>query len=123
MPLKYIEQKVNTKFLGLQIHNHLNWKSHTEQIIPKLSGACYAIRLMGHISNISTLKAAYYAYLHSVIKFGIIIWGISSNSGKIFILQKKIIRVIAVAQPEFHVEVYSNSSRFYLFLANMYFHK
>jgi len=30
---------VNMKFVGLQIDNHLNWKDHTEQMIPKLSGA------------------------------------------------------------------------------------
>jgi hypothetical protein len=31
---KYIEGKVNTKFLGLQIGNHLNWKNHINQLIP-----------------------------------------------------------------------------------------
>jgi hypothetical protein len=60
--------------------------------------------------------------LHSVIKFGIIIWGNSSNSGKIFTLQKKIIIIIAIAQPELHVEVYLNSYRLYLFHASIYFH-
>jgi hypothetical protein len=51
---KYIQDMVNTKFLHLQIEKHLNWKSHIEQIIPKLSAACYAIRLMVHKSNINT---------------------------------------------------------------------
>jgi hypothetical protein len=40
---KDIEDTVNTKFLGLQIDNHINWKNHIEEIIPKLSGACYAV--------------------------------------------------------------------------------
>ena len=31
-------------FLGLQIDNHLNWRNHIEQQIPKLSTACYANR-------------------------------------------------------------------------------
>jgi len=51
---KYIEDSVNTKFLGLPIDNHINWKNHIEQMIPELSGACYAIRLMVHICNINT---------------------------------------------------------------------
>ena len=50
---KYVEETVNTKFLGLPIDNHINWKNHIEQMIPKLSGAWYAIRLMVHISNIN----------------------------------------------------------------------
>ena len=41
---KYIEEKINTKFLGLKIDNHINWKNSTEQMIVKLSAACYAFR-------------------------------------------------------------------------------
>ena len=39
---KYIEERENT-FLGLQVENHINWKNHTEQMIPKLSGACNVV--------------------------------------------------------------------------------
>ena len=87
---------VSTKFLGVQIDNHPNWMNSTEQTIPKLSGAYYAIRSVVHISNINTLKSIYF---HSVIKYGIIFGGYSSSSGKMFTLQKKIIRIMAGAQP------------------------
>ena len=40
----YVEEAVNTKSLCLQIDKHINWKNKTEEMIPKLSGACYAIR-------------------------------------------------------------------------------
>ena len=39
---KYIEETVDTKLLGLQIHNHINWKNHIKEMILKLSGTCYA---------------------------------------------------------------------------------
>jgi len=57
---KYVEETVNTKFLGLQIDNHINWKNHKQKMIPKLSEVCYAIRSMVHIvtltlSNQSTM--------------------------------------------------------------------
>jgi hypothetical protein len=55
-------------------------------MITKLSATCYAIRLMVRISNINTLKSTYYAYFHSIIKYGTIFWGNLSNFGKIFIL-------------------------------------
>jgi hypothetical protein len=45
---------VTTKFLGLPTDDHLSWKNHMEQIIPKLSGACYMVRSTFHISNIIT---------------------------------------------------------------------
>jgi hypothetical protein len=69
-------------------------------MIRKLCAAGYAIRLIVHISNFNILKSMYYAYFHSVIKYGIFLEGNSSNSGKIFALQKKIvIRIMAGAEP------------------------
>jgi hypothetical protein len=46
---KYIEESVNIKFLDLQIDSH-NWKNHIDLVLPKLSRACYTIRLMSHPS-------------------------------------------------------------------------
>jgi hypothetical protein len=68
-------------------------------MIPKLSQAYFAIRSMFHIGNISTLKSIYFAYFHSIIQYGIIFGGNSSNSRKIFTLQKKIIRIMVGAHP------------------------
>ena len=77
---KYIAETVNSKFLGLRTDNHINWKNHIEKMIPNLCGACYAITSMVQISNINTLKSIYYAYFHSIMKYGIIFWDTSSNS-------------------------------------------
>jgi hypothetical protein len=66
-------------------------------MIPKLSGACYAVRSMFHIGNINTLKSIYFTYFHSVIKYGIMFWGNSSSSRKIFTLQRKIFRIMVGA--------------------------
>ena len=102
---KYIEETVNAEFLGLQIDNHINWKNHTEETIPKLSGACFAIRLMVHISNINTFKSIYCAYFHSIIVYGIMFWGNSFNGAKIFTLQKKLSQLWLVHNVEPLVEV------------------
>jgi hypothetical protein len=87
------------KFLGLQIDNHLNWTNHIDKLIPKLSGACYAVRSMFHIRNTDTLKSVYFAYFYSIMKYGIIFCGNSSNSKKIFTSQKKTERLIAGVKP------------------------
>lgn len=71
---KYTEETVYTHFV-LQLNSHLNWKDHIGQMIPKLSAACYTVRLMFHISNIITLKSVYFAYFHFIIQYGIIEWG------------------------------------------------
>jgi hypothetical protein len=49
--------------------------------------------------NINTLKSIYLIYFHSIIKYRIIFWRNSSNSGKIFTLQNKIIRIMVGAHP------------------------
>jgi len=53
---------VNTKTLGLQIDNHINWKNRTEQMVPN------AIRSKIHISDMNTVKSIYCAYFHSIVK-------------------------------------------------------
>jgi hypothetical protein len=93
---------MNTKFLGLEINSHINVKNQTEQMIPKLSAACYADRLMVRVSNSNILKSISCAYFRSIIKYGTIIWGNSSNSGEIFTLKKEIVRRMVGAQPKFH---------------------
>jgi hypothetical protein len=91
---KYIEEVVSTTFLGIHLDNHLDWNNHIDQIIPKLSAACYAVGQMYHFDNQNTLKSIYFAYFHSIVKYGIIFWGNSTKRRKIFTLQKKIIRIM-----------------------------
>lgn len=65
---KYVEELANTEVTGLRINNHQNWKNHIHQMIPKLSGACYAVRYVFHIVNICTPKSICIVYVHFVMK-------------------------------------------------------
>jgi hypothetical protein len=56
--------------------------------------ACYAMRSVKHYVTINTLKMIYYSYFHSVITYGLLFWGNSPDSIKIFRLQKRIIRIM-----------------------------
>jgi hypothetical protein len=44
--------------------------------------------------NINTLKMIYFAYFHSIMEFGIIFWVVSVESKRIFLQQKRIIRIM-----------------------------
>ena len=61
--------------------------------------ACYALRNIKHIVPIDTLRLIYFTHIHSIINYGIIFWGSSSFANKVFILQKKIIRIITNTRP------------------------
>jgi hypothetical protein len=88
-----------TKFLGLIIDDTLSWKQHIDQVINKISIACYALKNIKYIVPLDTLKLIYFAHIHSIIRYGIIFWGGSSCANKVFILQKKIIRIITNTRP------------------------
>jgi hypothetical protein len=70
----------------------MKWKTHMDLILPKLSRT-YVIRSMYFLNDIYILKIIYYAYFYSVVEYGIICWGNSSLSRKVFLLQKKIVRI------------------------------
>jgi hypothetical protein len=88
-----------TKFLGLTIDDTLSWKQHIEQVLNKMCTACYALRNLKHIVPIDTLGVIYFAHIRSIINYGTIFWGSSSYTNKVFILQKKIIRIITNTRP------------------------
>jgi hypothetical protein len=68
--------------------------------VSKLSRACYAVRSLLNVSNIDILKLTYFAYFYSLIKYGIIFWGDSSDSKKVFTLQKKTVRIMVGVKPQ-----------------------
>ena len=59
-----ISEVPETKFLGVQIDNHLNWRCHIDCILPKLSTAGFVIRQLFYAPNLETLGMAYFAYFH-----------------------------------------------------------
>ena len=61
-----------TKFLGVQIDNDLNWRCHIDRILPKLSTAGFVIRQLFYALNLKTLQMAYFAYFPSIITYRII---------------------------------------------------
>ena len=78
-----ISEVPSTKFLGVQIDNHLNWKCHIDQILPKLSTVSFVNRQLSYILDLETLRIAYFSYFHSIIRYGIIFWGNATDSCKV----------------------------------------
>ena len=87
---KSITSKSHTGFLGLILDNALTWKTHVDILMPRYSTACYTIRMLKH----NMLLMIHYAYLHSLMNYGIIFWGNSRYSSKVFKLQKRVVRII-----------------------------
>jgi hypothetical protein len=85
---KKISNSSHIMFLGINIVNTLSSKSHIDQLLSKLSSACYAIRTIKPSVKQETFLMVYYAYFHSIMQYGIIFWGNSSYTINILRLRK-----------------------------------
>lgn len=84
----------NTKFLGVHLDEFLDWSSHIISLKLKLGKICYGVRVTSSYMNEACLKILYYANFQSVLTYGIIFWGSNSAIEDIFIIQKRILRII-----------------------------
>ena len=84
----YIKSSSNTKFWDLIIDNSPSWKAHVYQMMSKLNIACFAIRTIQAIMSPETLRMFNFAYIHSIMSYGITAGGKQPYSDKIFKIQK-----------------------------------
>ena len=66
---KKLTEVETIKFLGLQLNNRLTCKEHIGFLPHKLSTVGFLMRILSNVLNISSLKAVYYAYYHSLVKY------------------------------------------------------
>jgi hypothetical protein len=91
---KQIPNSSITKFLGLNLDDTLTWKNHIDLVISKLCSACFAIRSVKPILSQNVLRMICFSQVHSILNYGIIFWGNSPDSVKVFKMQKRIIKMI-----------------------------
>lgn len=82
------------KFLGSIVDDLMNWKEEVERIVKKLNSAYYAMFTLKNNLDTDSLIKYYYGCVQSVISYNIIIWGQSTEASRVFISQKRFIRLI-----------------------------
>lgn len=89
-----IETVESTTLLGIDIDSNLSWKPHIHRLAKKLSSSIYALNQLKKVTDFKTALTAYYAYIHSRLTYGIVLWGNCTDIQDIFILQKRCIRIL-----------------------------
>ena len=84
----------STVFLGITIDAKLQWGPHISSLSGRLSSAAYAVRRIRQLTDIATARLVYFSYFHSIMSYGILLWGRAADVDSIFILQKRAIRSI-----------------------------
>jgi hypothetical protein len=67
----------------------------TNKISSKILTACYLLRRLKLTVSPHSLLLIYHSLLHSHLSYGILFWGASPAANRIFILQKRAIRILA----------------------------
>lgn len=83
------------KFLGLCIDSKLRFSIHVEHVQAKFSCNLFVLRRLADNVSANVLKRAYFALCHTLLSYGVIVWGSSSSSGDLFRLQRRAIRIIS----------------------------
>ena len=83
-----------TKFLGVQIFFKMNFTDHIDSINKKINSTCYLMRQLRKKISFEALKSVYYAYIHSLLLYGLVLWGNTPLAKQVFINQKRAIRIL-----------------------------
>jgi len=90
----YLTNSDSVRFLGLTLDKNLSWKLHIDQLCSKPASACFILWTLSSLEMQQNMKVVYFSYFHSVMTYGVIFWGNSTDRNKVFKLQKRAIRLI-----------------------------
>lgn len=77
----------------------------------RLGRALYCLRILHQQSTPDAAKTAYFAYFHAVATYGILLWGASPQAERIFLKQKKAVRVLCNLQSTQSCKSYFTTSK------------
>ena len=94
-----LEQVDNTKFLGVYIDQHLEWKTDVNFIPAKISKSVWLLYKAKCYLPSKSLLTLYYALLYPYLTYGNLIWASTyvTNLQRIYLLQKTAVRAISKA--------------------------
>lgn len=92
--LKYLD---SCKFLGVTLDTKLNFRVHIDYVISKISKSCGVLYRIRKCLPLKSRIDFYYAFIYPFLIYCVTIWGGTYQSylDPLFIIQKKVIRIIA----------------------------
>lgn len=94
-PKATIENDASTvKFLGTYLDAGCSWETQIDHLCKKLNKAFFALLKLKYSVPVTTLIMSYYALVYPHLSYNIILWGQAVNIDRVFIAQKRIMRLI-----------------------------
>ena len=91
-----IKTTTKTKYLGINLEEHLTWSQHIKLLKSKLSRANGLLSKIRYYTSQELLRTIYYALFDSHVRYGCQIWGHSNSQliNDLAILQRKAMRIL-----------------------------
>ena len=101
-----IEQVQTTKFLGVIIDCNLTWKYHISYVCSKISKNIGILIKSRKVFDTNTLLTLCYSFIYPYLNYCVHLWGSTYDTyvNKIFLLQKKAMRIILGVNQRAHSE-------------------
>jgi hypothetical protein len=98
-----IEQVAQYKYLGVIVDHKLSWEPHVHHIKQRLRRMVYAFRRLNQVLTVDRCRSVYYAYVQSVLQYGLLAWGGASASvlEPLAVTQRSIIKTILFKNPRY----------------------
>jgi hypothetical protein len=91
-----IERVEKYKYLGVTIDRKLCWAPHIQGVKQKLRKFMYAFSQLGRVLTVGQSRTVYFAYVQSLLQYGLLAWGGVSASAlrPIAVTQRTLIKII-----------------------------
>jgi uncharacterized membrane protein len=92
----FIERCRSTRYLGVIVDEHLNWKEQIAQLTARVRKLIYVFRELRKVLNDKCIRMVYHALCASIINYGILSWGGAAITvlNPVYKAQKFIIKVM-----------------------------
>lgn len=91
---KNISRVKSSLFLGFQVDEGLTWELHIEKLCEKIGRACFALWRLSATLDQSMTRSCYFASVHSLLQYGVELWGRAADWERVFRMQKRAVRAI-----------------------------
>ena len=75
-----VEQRTQTKFLGIILDQHLRWSAHVKQLLGKISHYFHLSSILRHYMPRKILSNIYRSLVLPHLQYCVILWGVSSQN-------------------------------------------
>ena len=95
-----LEYQHSTKYVGLILDEHLNFKVHIDTLNARLRRANNLLSICRHYVPKEILHQIYYGQFHSHLSYGCQIWTTANDLQSTIVLQRKALRIITWSEPQ-----------------------